>query len=100
MTRSRVFAGVAGAALSLAIAAAQEGKAVFTAQKCQLCHSIGGVGNKKSPLDGVGKKLSAEEIRKWITNPKGMKADTKMKAYSDLPAKDLDALAAYIVSLK
>ena len=77
-----------------------EGKAVYTAQKCQLCHSIAGVGNKKNPLDGVGKKLSAEDIKKWIVNPKGMKADTKMKAYPSLPAKDLDSLVAYIASLK
>jgi hypothetical protein len=29
-----------------------------------------------------------------------MKADTKMKAYPSLPANDLDALVAYIASLK
>jgi cytochrome c2 len=76
------------------------GKTVYTAQKCQLCHSIAGVGNKKSPLDGVGKKLSAEDIKKWIVNPKEMKADTKMKAYPSLPAKDLDSLIVYMASLK
>ena len=77
-----------------------DGKAVYTAQKCQLCHSIAGVGNKKNPLDGIGKKLSAEDIKKWITDPKGMKADAKMKAYTSLQAKELDALVAYIASLK
>ena len=57
-------------------------------------------GNKKNPLDGVGKKLSAEDIKKWITTPKAMKPDAKMKAYPNLPAKDLDALVAYLLSLK
>jgi cytochrome c2 len=77
-----------------------DGKSVYTAQKCQLCHSIAGQGNKKSPLDGVGKKLGADQIRKWIVNPKGMKADTKMKAYPSPSAKELDALVAYLSSLK
>jgi mono/diheme cytochrome c family protein len=81
-------------------AAVEAGKKVFTAQKCQVCHSIAGVGNKKNSLDGVGKKLSAEDIRKWIVSPKEMKADTKMKPYPNLPAKDLDALVGYIASLK
>ena len=79
---------------------AQDGKAVYTAQKCQMCHSIAGEGNKKSPLDGVGKKLSAADLRKWVVAPKEMKADSKMKAYPNLPAKELDALVAYMQTLK
>jgi cytochrome c2 len=96
-----------GAALILASAVVafsagdpEAGKLVYTAQKCQLCHSIAGVGNKKSPLDGIGAKLKADEISKWIKTPKEMKADTKMKAYPDLAAKDLDNLVAYMLSLK
>src|SRR5689334_12279077 len=34
--------------------AADKGKEVYAAQKCSICHSIGGVGNKKGPLDKVG----------------------------------------------
>jgi mono/diheme cytochrome c family protein len=93
-----------------AAAAAQDAKAtkgqqVFTDQKCTLCHSIGDKGNKKGPLDGVGGKLSADEIRSWITDAKGMTAKTKatrkpeMKAYT-LPKDDVDALVAYLSSLK
>jgi mono/diheme cytochrome c family protein len=72
-----------------------------------MCHSIAGKGGKQSPLDGVGAKLSADEVRQWITNPTEMTA--KMKStkkppmpnkYSKLPAADLDALVAYIQSLK
>jgi len=80
--------------------AATQGANVYAAQKCQLCHSIADKGNKKNPLDGVGKKLSAEDIKKWIVSPKEIKADTKMKAYPNLPAKELDALVAYMLSLK
>jgi mono/diheme cytochrome c family protein len=93
-----------------AAAAAQDAKItkgaeVYAAQKCALCHAIGDKGNKKGPLDGVGSKLSAADIRQWMTDAKAMTAKTKatrkpdMKAYA-LPNDDLDALVAYMVSLK
>jgi hypothetical protein len=70
-----------------------------------LCHSIAGKGNAKGPLDGVGTKLTADEIHAWIVDAKGMTAKTKasrkpeMKQYS-LPNDDVDALVAYLSSLK
>jgi mono/diheme cytochrome c family protein len=82
-----------------------KGAEIYTAQKCGLCHSIGDKGNKKGPLDGVGTKLKADEIRMWMTDAKAMTAKTnstrkpEMKSYS-LPKDDLDALVAYMVSLK
>src|SRR3954471_21274543 len=89
--------------------AAQDAKArgekVYTDQKCSLCHSIGGHGNAKGPLDEVGKKLSADEIRQWVTDAKAMTAKThaarkpEMKQYT-LPKTDADALVAYLSSLK
>ena len=85
----------------------EKGKSVYTAQKCSMCHSIEGKGNKSNPLDGVGKKLSAEEIRLWIVNPKEATAKAKSTKkppmpdkYSKLPAADIDALVAYMQSLK
>jgi len=85
----------------------KKGQEVFTAQKCGVCHSIAGKGGKSSPLDGVGTKLSAEEIRLWITHPvdAAKKANSTKKPpmpakYGKLPAADLDALVAYMASLK
>ena len=84
----------------------ERGKQVYAEQKCKLCHSIGTEGNTKGPLDDTGNKLTAAEIREWIVNPKEMTAKTKaarkplMKAYPKLPAADLDALVAYMQSLK
>jgi mono/diheme cytochrome c family protein len=85
----------------------KRGQEVYTAQKCSLCHSIAGKGGKQSPLDGVGKKLSADEIRQWITHPKEMTAKTKSTKkppmpdkYGKLPPADIDALVAYMQSLK
>ena len=99
-------------ALSVGVAAgaaAQDAKAkgekVYADQKCSLCHSIAGKGNAKGPLDEVGSTLSADELRQWITDAKGMTAKTKaprkpeMKSYT-LPKDDVDALVAYLGSLK
>ena len=87
-------------------ATAAAGMKVFETQKCSLCHSVAGKGNVKGPLDGAGSKLKAEEIRQWLTDPAGMakKHDATrkppMKNFGSLPAADLDALVAYVSSLK
>ena len=106
----RVIAGVTLCVGLAATVAAQDakvakGEKLFVDQKCTLCHSIGDKGNKKGPLDGVGTKLKADEIHDWITDAKGMTAKTKatrkpeMKAYA-LPKEDVDALVAYLSTLK
>lgn len=82
-----------------------DGAKVYAAQKCTMCHSIAGVGNKKLPLDGVGTKLSADQIREWIVTPveaakkANSTAKPAMKAYPALPKADLDALVGYMKSL-
>ena len=108
----RMFAMTVGAILLTASAAAaqdaaqiERGQKVYVAQKCGTCHSIAGKGNAKGPLDDVGSKLTEEEIRLWIVDAPAMTAKTKatrkplMKAYK-LPQEDLDALVAYMKSLK
>ena len=101
-----VFAVVA-ARPAMAQGDAAKGKAVYTAQKCSMCHAVAGAGSKSSALDGVGKKLSAADIRASIVTPKDMEKKTSSTKkppmpdrYAKLPAADLDALVAYMVSLK
>lgn len=85
---------------------AEEGQKLYVAQKCGICHSIAGTGNKRGPLDGVGTKLTAVEIRAWILTPTEMAAKAKatrkppMKAYTSLSAANVDALVAYLLTLK
>lgn len=88
-------------------AKAKHGQSVFTAQKCQICHAIAGKGGKANPLDGVGAKLSADDIRQWIVSPAEMTAKAKSTKkppmpdkYSKLPAADVDGLVAYLQTLK
>lgn len=84
----------------------EKGKQVYTAQKCQVCHSVAGVGNKKGALDDVGVRLKEDDIRQWIIAAPDMAAKAKsdrkppMKAYPNLTKEDLDALVAYMASLK
>ena len=86
--------------------AVEKGAALFVAQKCSLCHSLAGKGNAKGPLDGIGSKLKAEEIRQWLVSPVEMAAKANatrkppMKAYPNLPKEDLDALVAFLAAKK
>ena len=96
---------VAGAAFAQDPAA--RGRQEFVDSKCTVCHLVAGEGNKKGPaLDGVGAKLTPDEIRQWITNAPEMAAKAKsdrkppMKAYPNLAKDDLDALVTYLASLK
>src|SRR5579871_3244376 len=86
---------------------AKRGQEVYTVQKCQMCHSIGGKGGKSSALDGIGGKMSGDEIKHWIVDPTDAAAKAKStkkppmpKKYGSVPAADIDAMVAYLSSLK
>jgi mono/diheme cytochrome c family protein len=97
-----VFIGGVGSAS----AQAPSGEAVYAAQKCSMCHALDGKGQAKGPLDGVGSKMSADDIRQWIVDPATMtkKANATrkppMRAYPNLPKADLDALVAFLAAKK
>jgi mono/diheme cytochrome c family protein len=97
--------GAVGAAAAQDQGQVEAGRKVFAAQKCSICHSIAGQGNKNGSLDGVGSKLSADEIRQWIANAPEMAAKTNaqrkpvMKVFM-LPKTELDSLVGYLQSLK
>jgi len=82
------------------------GMKVFGEQKCSMCHSIAGKGNAKGVLDNVGAQMSAAEIREWLVDPDSMRkkasAERKppMKSFAKLSKEDLDALVAYLQTLK
>jgi mono/diheme cytochrome c family protein len=111
MMKLTSIATVAFVCLMAGVSSAQDAKLlergmkVYAEKKCANCHSVAGTGNKKGPLDGVGTKLSADEIREWLVNPidqtKKAKSTRKppMKA-SNLVKEDLDAVVAYMLSLK
>jgi|SRR4051812_6804779 mono/diheme cytochrome c family protein len=107
-----LLASLTGLILTAAPAVAQskatidKGMKVFTDQKCSMCHSVAGKGNPKGPLEDGVSKLSGEEVHEWLVNPQAMRdktgADRKpaMKSFATLAKDDLDALVAYVMSLK
>jgi mono/diheme cytochrome c family protein len=107
-----VMVGIAVLALCAGAAAAQDavaqkGMEVFTAKKCTACHSIAGRGNKNGPLDEIGTKLSAAEIKGWITDPVGMAAKRKPPSKRKPPMMktplsddEVEALVAFLSGLK
>ena len=119
MQRAPITAGLVITAIAVALVAAspdlaqaqdaavKRGQQVYAAQKCAVCHSIAGAGGKSSPLDGVGAKLSAADLREWIVDPVAMskksnstKKPPMPKKYDKLPPADVDALVAYMLTLK
>lgn len=101
-----VFVSLTAEGLFAQQATIERGQKVYADQKCAVCHAIGGKGNQKGALDGVGSKLSANDTRSWIVSAPEMaakaKADRKplMKSYTAIPKEDLDALVAYLQTLK
>ena len=83
----------------------QLGEKLYVQHKCMMCHSIAGKGNKAGALDDVGSRLSEEDIRQWMINPRVMTEKTKstrkpiMPAYPKMSKDDLDAVVAYMKSL-
>lgn len=102
---------VLAAALAMPVLAeaqdAARGEQLYAAQKCSMCHQVAGKGNKLSPLDGIGAKMSEADIREWIVDPvaaaakhKSTKKPLMPRTYAKLPPADVDALVAYMLSLK
>jgi mono/diheme cytochrome c family protein len=105
-----VLALATPAVLPAADAAVEKGKAVYEGAmpKCKTCHSVGGVGNPKGALEDAAGKLKADEVKAWVRTPKEMTEKTKAARKPMMPTygpdkisdADLDALTAYILSLK
>jgi mono/diheme cytochrome c family protein len=75
--------------------------------RCTVCHSAAGKGNPQGPpLDGVGHRLSRDEIRAWIRTPaemarkRGTTRRPAMVPYPEFSDEELDALVGYLASLE
>lgn len=98
--------GPAIAATVLANASAREGRRIYLEQACSRCHSIAGAGSPRVPLDGVGERLSAQELHDWIVGADAVKDELSQRTqaakrdYAALPAAQIDALVAYLQEAK
>lgn len=81
------------------------GHAVFVAQRCTSCHSVGGEGSPRYPLDGVGARLDRDAIRRWIIGAPELEGELSASAlrrkqqYQALPDAELEALVDWLQML-
>jgi len=92
------------ASVSAAVVAADpavlKGKVLFAAQGCDACHGDGGVGTAAAPkLLGVAAKFDAGAVAAVLRKPTPAMGAGGMQPI-DLPDADLNALVAYIRSLR
>jgi nitric oxide reductase subunit C len=69
-------------------------------QMCIACHALAGQGGAVGPpLDGIGSRMSMEQIEVWLDNPPQVRPGTAMP---DLPLTEehIRELAAYLSTLK
>jgi cytochrome c2 len=91
----------------------KSGRKLFVSYKCDKCHTIAGRGTKKKngELDDVGGKLSAADIKKWLTStadmeakldnpPKGTDAMSNALKTKGIEPGEIEDLVAYLQTLK
>ena len=68
---------------------------------CFACHSQSGPGaNRAAPLNGIGARLSPEELRLALTLPRQLHPGAQMPSYAYLPPADQEALVNFLKNLK
>ena len=84
---------------------AARGREVYNAQGCSSCHAIAGEGNPRNPLDGVGVRRTAVELREWITGT-GVAIEQlspavvrRKQRYQELSEAELQALVVFLGEL-
>jgi cytochrome c2 len=79
-----------------------KGEAVYTMQKCNVCHRINNSGGVLAPdLTDVGGRRNAAWLAKFLANP--VMTDKKYKVPMPVPnvrGADMDNLIAYLLTLK
>ncbi len=80
---------------------AANGQKIFEREKCTMCHTA-----TRNSLSDVGSKLTADQIKEWIKNPKQAAANAKstakppMRSFEKLQDKEVNDLVAYLQTLK
>jgi cytochrome c oxidase subunit 2 len=90
----------------------QRGRDLFTAQRCSACHTVRGVTaiatlgpdlthiGSRSHLGAATVPNTQATLAAWIANPHAVKPGVRMPASQDLDAASLQALAAWMETLK
>lgn len=99
----KTFAVVTGLVVLFAAAAAQADPPPLYKAKCELCHTINGVGGLKAelggPLDGVGDQRDEAWLRAYFADPKSKIENAKMPKMP-LSQAEWDEMVAFMLSLR
>ncbi len=77
------------------------GHEVYVANKCQDCHVVKGEGVDFGPeLTHVGSGYTADKLMVLMRNPLSVNPQASMPAFDKLSDADLNALVAYLLTLK
>lgn len=80
---------------------AQKGLAVYEEQGCAACHTIAGEGSPAGPdLTKVARKRDANWLKEFVADPTTINPDSEMPPYDYLTPEELEALVAYLQTLK
>ena len=91
---------------------AERGRQIFLAQRCNACHTVRGVaeeGRLGPDLTHIGSRLylgagtlanQPGQLAHWIKDTQGIKPGARMPSSSDMDATSLQALSAWLESLK
>ena len=89
-----------------AVAAEPDGKAVFAAQKCNLCHSVQAQGidrtvksSKAKDLSNAGAEHNADWLQKWLKKEEMIDGKKHQKTFTGSDA-ELAALVQWLQTLK
>lgn len=89
--------------VALGTASAEDGERLFTERGCRGCHGVKPDESSVSPrvphLAGIGSKVKAEWLDRWIADPKAYNPDTAMPKVS-LKDEERHAIVAYLLTLK
>jgi cytochrome c oxidase subunit 2 len=88
------------------------GQGAFTAAGCQACHTVRGTdaqgrvgpdlthfASRRTMAAGT-MAISAENLTRWLIDPKHIKPDARMPGYDMLPEAERAALVSYLMALK
>lgn len=77
----------------------QFGRNIYKAQGCNSCHSLAGEG-QGIPLDGIGSRMSVDQIHNYVENPQEVNPGSGMPAFNKiLTHTEVEAVARYLSSV-
>ncbi len=84
----------------LASASSASGRPQVFEQTCTACHAVGGQGGHIGPeLDGVGERLDAEYLGRWLRDPASVRPGTAMPQLG-LSDAQVEELVTYLATLR